>query len=511
MHQRITICIAFFLLFCGSACQQQKSKNIDFTELTITDIHQAYQAGDYNSQQLVKAYLAAIEESNEPINAITTINPDALLRAKVLDEEFEQTRVLRPLHGIPILVKDNVNTKGMPTTAGSRALRDYYPEEDAFIIQKLKEAGAIILAKTNMAEWAFSPMHSESTTAGTTRNPYNLNYVPAGSSGGTGAAVAANLGLGGLGTDTGNSIRGPSSHNALVGFRTTLGLISREGIVPLYLRNDVVGPMCRTVEDATRMLEVMVGVDPKDPLTQYSNGKADDDYSAYLQANGLQGARIGVLRELSEDGADPAIKALFERAIADLDSLGAEIIDPIVIPDFAELLQDQWCASFRRDLEDFLATYVKNDTIKTLEDIMRIGTSSTYTRNRLQRNAEATGRWGAVDLSCEDAYNDLKRLAFRTAIERVMDSLEVDAIIYPSWNNKPARIDRFQEEYKGDNNQIISPHTGQPAFTVPMGFGEDNLPGGLQFLGRMYAEPTLIKLAFAYEQGTQHRRPPDLE
>lgn len=509
MHPLTALAISLLFFFCFSSCQhKEQSVEIDLQELTISQIHQAYQNGDYNSQQLVQAYFDAIEAHNEPINAITVIDPEALATAKILDAEYEQTGVLRPLHGIPILVKDNINTVGLPTTAGSRALQDYYPEEDAFVIQQLKEAGAIILAKTNMAEWAFSPMHSESTTAGTTRNPYNLGHVPAGSSGGTGAAIAANLGLGGLGTDTGNSIRGPSSHNALVGFRTTLGLISREGIVPLYLRNDVVGPMCRTVEDATRVMQAMVGVDPKDPLTAYSAGKALEDYTAYLQADGLKGARIAVLRELSEDDVDPDIKALFEQAINDLDTLGAEILDPIVIPDFAERRKDQWCAMFRKDLEDFLATYVKNDTLKTLEDIIRIGTSSAYTRNRLQRNAEATGRWGDVDVECDNAYEDLKRMAFRTAIESVMDSLQVDAIIYPSWNNLPARIDHFQEEYKGDNNQIISPHTGQPAFTVPMGYSRDNLPAGLQFLGRMYDEPTLIKLAFAYEQGTRHRQPP---
>ena len=185
-----------------------------------------------------------------------------------------------------------------------------------------------------------------------------------GSSGGTAAAVAANLALGGLGTDTGNSIRGPSSHNSLVGFRTTLGLISREGIVPLFLRNDVVGPMCRNVEDATRFMEVMVGIDSKDPITKNSLDKTPDNYRKYLLNNGLEGSRIGILRELSEHETDPDIKTLFENAISDLDSLGAEIIDPLVIPDFAILRQNQWCATFRTDVESFLATYVKRDTVK---------------------------------------------------------------------------------------------------------------------------------------------------
>ena len=382
------------------------------------------------------------------------------------------------------------------------------PESDAFIIQRLREAGAILIAKTNMAEWAFSPMHTESTTAGTTRNPYNLDHVPAGSSGGTAAAVAANLATVGLGTDTGNSIRGPSSHNALVGFRTTLGLISREGIVPLYLRNDVVGPMCRTVEDATRVLQAMTGVDPNDPITRYGRGKVADDYTEYLDADGLRGARIGVLRALSDDDPDPEIAGLFTRSLADLERLGATVVDPVAVPGFAELRQDQWCETFRADVEAFLTTYVRNDTLATLEDIVRIGTDSDYARENLSFSVGKSGRYGDSDVPCGDAYTDARRIAFREAIESTMDSLNLDAIVFPSWNHPAARIDRFQEEYRGDNSQIISPHTGQPGFTVPMGFTEGGLPAGLQFLGRMYAEPTLIRLTYAFEQGTQYRRPP---
>jgi amidase len=509
MNKLNAIATLIVIFFCLNACQLvEQQKSIRLEELTIADIHKAYADGTYNSQDLVKAYLAAIEDVDYKINAVTAINPNAMSIAQALDKEYQNSKVLRPLHGIPIIVKDNINTIGLPTTAGALALQDFYPETNAFVIDKLVEAGAIILAKSNMAEWAFSPMHSESSTGGTTHNPYNIDYVPAGSSGGTAAAVAANLAAGGLGTDTGNSIRGPSSHNALVGFRTTLGLISREGIVPLYLRNDVVGPMCRTVEDATRIMEIMVGIDSKDPITENSLGKTPDNYTQYLDKNGLQGARVGVLRILSEYEVDPEIKGLFENAIEELKSLGATMVDPVIIPDFENLKQDQWCASFRADVESFLATYVKRDSIKTLEDIIRLGTTSEFSKNRLSRNGAASGRWTDKATECLDAYHDEKRIAFREAIEAVMDTLKLDAIIYPSWNNRPALINQFQEDYKGDNNQIIAPHTGQPAFTVPMGFSSDNLPAGLQFLGRMYDEPTLIKLTYSYEQGTQHRRPP---
>ncbi len=503
--------ILFLLLFTLHSCKEQKPmETIMVSELTISEIQKAYQEGTYTSSELVTAYMRRIEALDNTINSITILNSNALGIARALDEEYAKTGILRPLHGIPMIIKDNINTEGLPTTAGALALQDFIPEEDAFIIKKLVDAGAIILAKSNMAEWAFSPMHSESSTAGTTRNPYNVAYVPAGSSGGTAASIAANFGTIGLGTDTGNSVRGPASHTALVGFRSTLGLVSRSAIVPLYLRNDVVGPMSRTVEDATKVLEVMAGYDPKDPLTKYSEGNIPANYSQFLLKKGLVGARIGVLRELSDDDPHPEIKALFEKALSDLKVLGATVVDPVVIPDFAMLRQNQWCATFTTDVETFLADYVKRDSLTTIQDIITVGTKSDYTRERLERNAANSGRWENSEIPCLDAYTDVRRIAFREAIEQMMDSLKLDAIVYPSWNHPPARIDFFEEEYKGDNSQIISPHTGQPAFTVPMGFTTGNLPSGLQFLGRMYDEPTLIKLTYAYEQGTKHRKSPDL-
>lgn len=502
--------LSFIILIMG--CQTQiEAPKIELSELTISDIHKAYEAGVYSSLQLVNAYIQRIEKYDTQTNAITIINPKALKIAKALDKEYEKTGKLRPLHGIPIIVKDNFNTKGLPTTGGALALKDFIPEENAFLIERLVVAGAIIIAKSNMAEWAFSPMHTESSTHGITRNPYNLAYVPAGSSGGTGAAIAANFGTLGFGTDTGNSIRGPSSHNALVGFRTTLGLVSRSGIIPLYLRNDVAGPMCRTVEDATKVLEIIAAVDPSDPVTLYSEGKAYKDYQQFLQIDGLKGARIGVLRELSDDDPDPEVKALFESALTDLQSLGAIIVDPIDIPKFAELRKNQWCSEFRKDIEDYLATYVKRDSIKTLEDIIRVGTTSKYAEESLSYFITHNGRSKNPEIECLDPYSDLRRIAFREAIENRMDELNLDAIVYPTWNNKPALIESFEEGYKGDNNQVIAPHTGQPAFTVPMGFIEGNLPAGLQFLGKMYSEPILIKFSYAYEQGTKHRLPPIME
>jgi len=499
-------------LFVIMGCNNNKQfKNIDLTELTISDIHRAYQEGYYDSYQLVSAYIDRIGKYNKILNAITIINPEALLIAKKLDKEFKKSGILRQFHGIPIIIKDNFNTNGLPTTAGAFALQDFIPDEDAFMVDKLVKAGAIIIAKSNMAEWAFSPMHTESSTAGTTLNPYNLDYVPAGSSGGTAAAVAANFGTVGLGTDTGNSIRGPSSHCSLVGFRSTIGLTSRSGIVPLYLRNDIAGPMCRTVEDATKILEIIVGYDPDDQITKHSEGKIPDNYQQFLQMDGLKGSRIGILRELSDDNPNSEIAALFEKAIQDMRSLGAEIVDPVDIPDFSNLRKNQWCDMFKEDVESYLTKYVKRDTMKTIEDIIRVGTTSDYAYESLQYFAQHTGREENNNFECSDPYTDTRRIAYRDAIENTMDNLNLDVIVYPTWNNIPAKIDSFESGYKGDNSQIIAPHTGQPAFTVPMGFSSDNLPAGIQFLGRMFDEPMLIKLAYSYEQGTNHRIPPIID
>ncbi|AKD05208.1 amidase family protein [Pontibacter korlensis] len=503
--------LGLFILGCSPETKKASSPTAKFEleEATIEDIHQAFREGTCSCQQLVAAYFERIEQFDKPtrLNAIVVTNPEAMERAKQLDEEFADTKVLRPLHCIPVIVKDNYNTEGLQTTAGSLALKGFKPAEDAYQVRKLKEAGAIVLAKSNMAEWAFSPMVSISSIAGETLNPYNLEHVPAGSSGGTAAAVAANFGTVGLGTDTGNSIRGPSSHNSLVGFRSTLGLTSRAGIVPLYLRNDVGGPMARTVEDATKILEVITGYDPADPLTKYSQGKVPQNYQQYLKKNGLKGARIGVFRTLSEKNPDPQVKALFEQAIADLRALGAVIVDSVEVTNFDELSQDQWCDVFLHDINEYLAAQGPNVPVKNLDEIVASGKYSPYIEENLKYFQQNQFVAEEGSHACGDAYNDPRRIAYRNAVEAAMEKYDVGAIIYPTWNNPPAKVGDFAG-YKGDNSQIIAPHTGQPAFTVPMGYTYDNLPAGLQFLGRMYDEPTLIKYTYAYEQGTKHRKPP---
>lgn len=491
-----------------SRVKASAASRFDVPETTIAAIHRAFRNGSLTSEQLVNAYLERIRTYDQPtkLNSIILVNPEAIANARALDAEFRKTGKLRPLHGIPVIVKDNFNTKGLQTTGGSIALKGFVPTEDAWQVQKLREAGAIVLAKSNMAEWAFTPMHSQSSMAGETLNPYNLAYVPAGSSGGTAAAVAANLGTVGLGSDTGNSIRGPSSHNALVGLRTSLGLISRYGIIPLFSRNDVGGPMCRTVEDAVRLLEVTAGYDPNDPITKNSQGKIPKTYTQFLRKDGLKGARIGVMRQLIDKNIHPEIKQLFEQAIADLTRAGAQIVD-VTIPNFDSLRANQGCATFREDVETYLRTFVKRDTLKTLEDIIRVGGFSDIVRDRLKQQQTNSGRYAHPEIPCGDAYTDPLRIAYRNAVEAEMDRQRVDALIYPTWNYPPALVGDAKG-YKGDNSQLIAPATGLPAFTVPMGYTTGDLPAGIQFLGRLFAEPTLIRLSYGYEQHTHHRKAP---
>lgn len=492
-----------------TSAAQPPARHLPVVEATISTVHTALKNKTCTCESLVTEYLQRIQtyDQSTGMNAIILTNPDALTTAKQLDNEYKTTHKLRPLHCVPVIVKDNYNTQGLQTTAGSLAMKGTIPSTDATMVRKLKDAGAIVLAKSNMAEWAFSPMVTISSLSGETHNPYNLDHTTAGSSGGTAAAIAASLGLVGVGTDTGNSIRGPSSHNALVGFRTTIGLISRAGIAPLYLRNDVGGPMTRTVEDATKMLDVLAGYDPNDPITRYSNGKIPHSYTTFLQKDALRGARIGVLRTLSERDPDPQVHALFEAAIKDMKAKGAIIVDSIKIDDFDSLSANQWCATFQQDINGWLTELGSASPMKNLQQIVDSKKYAPYIERNLQYQLTKGVTTDTINHHCDDAWSDPRRIAFRKAVTDAMDNNHVTVIIYPTWNHPPAHIGDFKG-YKGDNSQIISPATGLPAFTIPMGFTYDNLPAGLQFLGRAFDEPGLIRLTYSYEQATHHRRPP---
>ncbi len=479
-------------------------------ETTIGDVHRAMREQGLTARHLVEHHLARIEaydKQGPALNTIITLNPRALERADSLDAHLAHTgELVGPLHGIPVIVKDNFDTHDLPTTAGSRSLQGSVPPDDAYQVRKLREAGAIVLAKSNMAEFAFSPYETVgSALPGYTRNPYALNRVTAGSSGGTAAAVAANFGVIGMGTDTGNSIRGPSSHTCLVGIRSTMGLTSRDGIVPLYLDRDIGGPMTRTVEDAVIVFDVIAGYDPADPWTEAGRGRRAERYADYLVADGLRGARIGVLRQVSNtETADPEVLERFEEALDDLRAAGASVIDSVIVPELDTIEGSMWCRRFRHDIKAYLASLGPDAPVKSLEEIIESGDFHPPIEQRL-RFFQGFEKPPEEDEGCQEAAANTEQL--RDGMRRVLEEQRLDAVVYPSWNNPPRLIGDLTTPH-GNNSFRISPPTGFPAITVPMGFVRETLPVGLQFLGDAWSEPTLIRLAYSYEQATRHRRPP---
>jgi Asp-tRNA(Asn)/Glu-tRNA(Gln) amidotransferase A subunit family amidase len=483
-------------------------------EATLAELQQGLHEGRWRCTDVVDAYLDRIARYDRAtgLGAITEINGEARVRAGEIDAQLARGELPGPLFCAPILVKDNFDTADLPTTGGSIALAGSMPPDDATLVRRLRAAGAIVLAKTNMAEWAFSPRQTLSSSYGRTANAYALDRVPAGSSGGTASGVAASFGVAGLGSDTGNSIRGPSSHLALFGIRSTLGLTSRDGIIPLVFDRDVGGPMTRTVEDGARLFDVIVGSDPADPYTAEADAHREASYLDRLRRDGLRGARIGVLRALvPEDDTDPEVRALFELAPRQLAAAGAEIVDPVIIEDFeAHRSADNFCNRFRYDLSVYLAS---------LEAPPFLDVRSLLGTDRVApENADALAFFSGGPLEgppptwnppCPEYADHPGRQAFLAAVVAAMDGAGVDALAYPSWTYPPAHLDRANEEYRGDNSQRVAPATGMPAVTVPMGFtGEGRLPAGLQLLGRRWDDGLLIQFAYAYEQATRHRRPP---
>jgi amidase len=359
-----------------------------------------------------------------------------------------------------------------------------------------------------MAEWAFSPYLTSSSIAGITRNPYDLTRVPAGSSGGTAAGVAASLGECGLGTDTGNSIRGPSSHNDLVGIRPTIGLTSRSGIIPLFAHNDVGGPMARSVADAPAVLSVVAGADPADPVTQLDADRPQLDYTRFLNRHALRGARIGVFRQYFSDAkTDPDLKAVTEQALQALQREGAVLVDPFSIPGYEEMEKTLDCGDFEADLNAYLARH-PNAPYHDLASIVQSGLYLPYIEDEI-RGAVAPPKADDRRTPCPDVYHDPPKVAFRNALLAAMAKDHLDAIVYPTWSNAPRKIGDMTSP-AGDNSQVLSPQTGFPAISVPMGFTHGGLPAGLTFLGPAFSESTLIGYAYDFEQTTGQRKDPPL-
>ena len=508
---RLAHLTALALIGCAPALRVSPPAAFPVEETSIAAIHAAFRAGSLTCRDLVATYLARIDAYDKrgpALNALVVVNGDALRLADSLDSHQRSGRRTGPLHCIPLVVKDNFETRDLPTSAGSLAMQGWISHRDAFQVRRVREAGAIVLAKSNMAEWAFSPYETVSSILpGYSKNPYQLDRVTAGSSGGTAAAVASNLGTAGLGTDTGNSIRGPSAHQALVGIRSTMGLTSRAGVVPLSFAADIAGPMARTVADAAAIFQVVAGYDPDDPVTEASRERPIPDYSKSLVRDGLRGARIGILRQAYERPTlDSEVAAVFARAVGALRAQGAVVLDSVPMPalDSVFSVRREPCSRFRSDLEQWMASTGLRTPVKSLDDVVRSRRFHPSVQVRLEAAQRVTA---PLDSQPGCAQATQLRADVRRILGAAMDSLRLDAVVYPTWSNPPRLIGDLNTPH-GDNSQVFSPLTGWPAITVPMGHTRGVLPAGMTILGRAFSEETLFRLAFAYEQATLHRRPP---
>jgi Asp-tRNA(Asn)/Glu-tRNA(Gln) amidotransferase A subunit family amidase len=504
----------FLLVLAGHAADAQRTQSSELSEITIAELHASFRAKRLTCVGVVEAYLKRIDAYDKrgpSINAIIQLNPNALAIAADLDRRYALSGPVGPLHCVTVAVKDNFETVDMPTTAGSLSLRGMNTAKDAVVVKRLRDAGAVMIGKTNMHEFAFSQYETVSSILpGYTRNPYDPRRVTAGSSGGTAASVAANFAAVGIGTDTGASIRGPASFQALVGIRPTMGMASRSGIVPVFLDSDVPGPLTRTVADAAAVLEVMAAPDPDDASTGGARPRQLEDYAGDLAANGLNGARIGVLGQIFDTPTmDAEVRQLFQGALSDLQKAGATVLNPVSIGNFDELRQMQRtvgrCNTFKFELNRYLLALGDKAPLNTLQQIIESRQFHPTIQARLETSQAADDVPGESP-GCQ-ARSEF-RSQLRGAVAALMSANKLDALIYPTWSNPPRLIGDLNTPH-GDNNQLLSPSTGFPAITVPMGFTNGNtLPAGLQFLGAAWAEPTLIRLAYAYEKATLHRRPP---
>jgi Asp-tRNA(Asn)/Glu-tRNA(Gln) amidotransferase A subunit family amidase len=486
-------------------------------EATIDDVHHAFSSGEMTCRQLVELYIKRIEaydKTGPGLTAVQTLNPNAIRIAEQMDETYQSSGLTGPLHCIPILVKDQVETSDMPTTYGSAIFEDFVPERDATVVIRLKQAGAIILGKTTMGEFAAS---FSGSAFGVVRNPYDPTRNPSGSSAGTGAGIAANFATVGIGEDTGGSIRGPAAVGSLVGLRPTVPLVSRHGMMPARPTSDTLGPITRTVRDAAILLDAIAGYDPNDQVTAYAVGQVPSSYTTFLRENGLIGARIGVIREPMDAKTDTdsddykKVRTIIDQAIGELQSLGAELVDPITIPDVQDRIGKVHAANVYETaeaIERYLQAHPAAP-VKTLKEIL-------LTEKVLPRRA--TQLMNNVGKSRDDAgYLDVLRNkeALRQLVLKLMADQDLDALVYATFDHQPAVIaddilttpDPSGASAVG-NNRRLSAALGFPAMTVPAGFTSDGLPVGMEFLARPFAEGTLLQLGYAYEQGTHHRVPP---
>src|ERR1700724_425395 len=482
-------------------------------EASITDIHEALQAGTLTCHSLVQQYLdriAAYDKQGPAVNAMLYMNPQALQQADAMDQEFKRTRKLKPLACIPIVLKDNFETGDMPTTAGSILLKGAQPPKDAFAVIKLRDNGALILGKANLQEFASGGI-SVSSLGGQTRNPYDLTRTPGGSSGGTGAAVAANFAAAGTGSDTGGSIRSPASANSLVGIRPTRGLISRDGIVPVSFTQDTIGPMTRNVADTARLLDVMAGYDPNDPVTALSAGNIPKTYTAFLQ-NGLKGARLGVLTNLFGSGPEYRdVNQVMAKAIDALEKQGAVIVrveDP-------SLDTNTLNAKFRLNEPEFKAAlngYLREQGSRVpVHSLAEIIASGNYHKPTLEKFFATAESYEDGPNSADYKDRRMRMDEVKIEVANLMAKNQLDALVYP---HQKCLVLPIGATFQKDRNGIIAALAGFPAIEVPAGFSKPTadapigVPVGMELLGRAWAEPELLRLAFGFEQTMHLRKPP---
>lgn len=501
------------------ASQATNLNDFPLLEATAAQLQQWMTEGAYSAKDLAALYLKRIEEidrSGPQLRSVIEINPEALSMAEQLDKERAEGKIRGPLHGIPVLIKDNIDTADqMKTSAGSLALAEHIAPTDSFIVQQLRQAGCVLLGKTNLSEWAnFRSNRSSSGWSGRggqTRNPYVLNRNPCGSSSGSGAAVSANLCAIAIGTETNGSIICPSTMNGVVGIKPTVGLWSRSGIIPISHTQDTAGPMARTVADAAALLGPLTGTDPKDAATAASESHRHTDYTQFLKADALKGARIGVARNFF--GFRPEVDALMEQAIELIKAQGAEIVDPANIertreyggPEFTLLLYE-----FKHGLNQYLASAGKGAAIRTLEELIAWNKQNAtqsmpyFGQDILERSQE---KGDLNEAAYQEALAKVLELSREQGIDATLKTHQLDAIIAPSggpaWTTDPVNGDHY-----GGGSSSPAAMAGYPNITVPMGFVH-GLPVGISFIGMAWAEPTLIRLAYAYEQASKHRKAPE--
>ncbi|MET0985780.1 MAG: amidase family protein [Steroidobacteraceae bacterium] len=528
--------LAISIALALSTIAATQAETLDLQTATIADFEAAYATGKLSSQKVVSAYLKRIEaydKKGPTINAVITLNKSALAEARKLDAERKAGKVRGPLHGIPVLLKDNIDTYDLPTTAGSQLLEGHIAPDDAYIVKQLRDAGAIVLAKVNLSEYAGSGgsvsgakdpevlkagavPNGFSSAGGQTRNPHDLTRGPSGSSGGTGAAIAAAFGQIGLGTDTGGSVRGPSSANGIVGLKPTHGLMSRDGVVPLALSFDTAGPMARSVYDVASSLGVMTGVDSADVATKKSDGHFEKDYTQYLKTGALKGARIGIARDFM--GKDAGTDQVMEQAIATLKQLGAEVIDPVTYP--AYLIDSKQgiynflvSSEFKAQITEYLQT-TRAGFPKSFDEIVaRANDPATHYRSPEKAFALKYTASLAVDLNDPQflAVKNEALAATMAGILAVFDKHDLDAIVYPT-SPRPATLIKPDRPPMpgagGDSPTNFANQTGFPDLIVPAGMTPEGLPVTISFFGKAWSEPKLLGYGYDFEQAAKAIKQP---